>query len=51
VADFIVGLARLGVARPDIVEVDCNPVVASAGGVLAVDALVVLAVGSAAADG
>ena len=51
VADFIVGLARLGVARPDIVEVDCNPVIASAGGALAVDALVVLAVGSAAADG
>jgi hypothetical protein len=43
VADLIVALSRLGDARPDIVEVDQNPVIASAAGVLAVDALVVLA--------
>ena len=42
VADLIVGLAQLGVARPDILEVDCNPVIASPDGALAVDALVVL---------
>ena len=46
VADLIVELSRLGDARPDIVEVDLNPVIASAGGALAVDALVVLAAGS-----
>jgi acyl-CoA synthetase (NDP forming) len=44
VADLIVALARLGAERPDIVEVDLNPVIASAAGALAVDALVVLAV-------
>jgi acyl-CoA synthetase (NDP forming) len=43
IADLIVALGRLGDARPDIVEVDLNPVIASAGGALAVDALVVLA--------
>ena len=43
VADLIVALSRLGDERPDIVEVDLNPVIASAGGALAVDALVVLA--------
>ena len=43
VADLIVALSKLGDARPDIVEVDLNPVIASAGGALAVDALVVLA--------
>jgi acyl-CoA synthetase (NDP forming) len=43
VAALIVGLARLGDARPDILEVDLNPVIASATGALAVDALVVLA--------
>jgi acetate---CoA ligase (ADP-forming) len=42
VADLIVGLARLGDIRPDIVEVDLNPVIASARGAVAVDALVVL---------
>ena len=40
------GAVRLGDERPDIVEVDLNPVIASAGGALAVDALVVLAAGS-----
>ena len=43
VADLIVALARLSEARPDIVEVDLNPVIASATGALAVDALVALA--------
>lgn len=43
VADLIVALGRLGDARPDIVEVDLNPVIASAKGAVAVDALVVLA--------
>jgi acyl-CoA synthetase (NDP forming) len=42
VADLIVTLSQLGEARPDIVEVDLNPVIASATGALAVDALVVL---------
>jgi acetate---CoA ligase (ADP-forming) len=43
VAELVVALSRLGDARPDIVEVDLNPVIASARGALAVDALVVLA--------
>ncbi len=42
VADLIVALSRLGDARPDVAEVDLNPVIASARGALAVDALVVL---------
>ena len=50
VADLIVALARLGDARPDILEVDLNPVIASATGALAVDALVVLAAPEALAD-
>jgi acetyltransferase len=45
VADLIVALARLAWERPDIVAVDLNPVVASPGGALAVDALVVLEAG------
>jgi hypothetical protein len=45
VAGLIAALSRLGDARPDIVEVDLNPVIASASGALAVDALVVLAAG------
>jgi acyl-CoA synthetase (NDP forming) len=43
VADLIVALSRLGETRPEIIEVDLNPVIASAAGALAVDALVVLA--------
>ena len=42
IADLIVSLGKLGDAQPDIVEVDLNPVIASADGALAVDALVVL---------
>jgi acetate---CoA ligase (ADP-forming) len=43
VADLIVRLSGLAVDRPDLIEVDLNPVIASADGVVAVDALVVLA--------
>jgi hypothetical protein len=43
VAAMIVAISRLGGARPEIVEVDLNPVLASASGAIAVDALVVLA--------
>ena len=43
IADLIVALSLLGVERPDILEVDLNPVIASPIGALAVDALVVLA--------
>jgi acetate---CoA ligase (ADP-forming) len=42
VAAMLVALGRLGVERPDLLEVDLNPVIASSAGVLAVDALVVL---------
>jgi hypothetical protein len=45
VADLIFGLASLADARPDIVEVDLNPVIASTDGAVAVDALVVVASG------
>jgi acyl-CoA synthetase (NDP forming) len=45
VADLIVALSRLGATRPDILEIDLNPVIASAAGALAVDALVVLEAG------
>jgi acetate---CoA ligase (ADP-forming) len=41
--DLIAGVARLGMDRPDILEIDLNPVVAHPGGAVAVDALVVLA--------
>ncbi len=40
--DILVAIGRLGVERPDILEVDLNPVIATATGALAVDALVVL---------
>jgi acyl-CoA synthetase (NDP forming) len=39
---MIVALGRLGVDRPDVLEVDLNPVIASASGAIAVDALVVM---------
>ncbi len=42
VVAMLVALGQLGVERPDVLEVDLNPVIASAGGALAVDALVVL---------
>ncbi len=40
--DMLVAIGRLGVERPDILEIDLNPVIATATGALAVDALVVL---------
>src|SRR5688500_11254007 len=43
IADLVVALSRLGDTRPEIVEIDLNPVIATAQGVTAVDALVVLA--------
>ncbi len=42
VASMLVALGRLAAERPDVLEVDLNPVVASAGGAVAVDAVVVL---------
>ena len=42
VVSMLVALGRLGLDRPDVLEVDLNPVIASASGALAVDALVVL---------
>ncbi len=42
VVSMLVALARLGIDRPDILEVDLNPVIASASGAVAVDALVVI---------
>jgi acetyltransferase len=42
VASMLVALGRLGVERPDVFEVDLNPVMASADGAVAVDALVVV---------
>ena len=41
-ASMLVALGRLGMARPDILEVDLNPVIAASSGAIAVDALVVL---------
>jgi acyl-CoA synthetase (NDP forming) len=43
VAELIVSLSSLGMDRPDLIEVDLNPVVASRDGAVAVDALVVVA--------
>jgi acyl-CoA synthetase (NDP forming) len=46
IAAMLVALGRLGADRPDVLEVDLNPVIASPTGVIAVDALVVLEEGS-----
>lgn len=51
VAAIVVALARVAIERPDIVEVDLNPVVASPDGALAVDATVVLAGAPEGSDG
>jgi acyl-CoA synthetase (NDP forming) len=40
--EMLMALGRLGMERPDVLEVDINPVIASASGAIAVDALVVL---------
>jgi acyl-CoA synthetase (NDP forming) len=42
VRDLIVAVGRLAVARPDIAEIDLNPVIATEHGATIVDALVVL---------
>jgi acyl-CoA synthetase (NDP forming) len=42
VVSMLVALATLGTDRPDVLEIDLNPVIASATGAVAVDALVVL---------
>jgi acyl-CoA synthetase (NDP forming) len=42
VVSMIVALGRLAVERPDLLEIDLNPVIASETGAVAVDALVVL---------
>ena len=42
VAEMLVALGRLGADRPDVLEVDLNPVIATPSGAVAVDALVVL---------
>jgi acetyl-CoA synthetase len=41
VARMLVELGDLGIERPDILEIDLNPVIASASGAIAVDALIV----------
>jgi acetate---CoA ligase (ADP-forming) len=43
VASILVALGALAIARPDIVAIDLNPVIAGPDGAIAVDALVVLA--------
>jgi hypothetical protein len=47
----LLAVGALAVARPDIVEIDANPVIVSADGAIAVDALVVLATAVLATDG
>jgi acyl-CoA synthetase (NDP forming) len=42
IVTMLVALGRLGFDRPDVLEVDLNPVIATTGGAIAVDALVVL---------
>ena len=42
VATLVAACRRLAIARPDLVEVDLNPVIATPDGAVAVDALVVL---------
>ena len=42
VADILVALGRLAIDRPEILEIDLNPVVAGPDGAVAVDALVVV---------
>jgi hypothetical protein len=39
---MLVALGRLATGRPDLVEVDLNPVIATDTGAIAVDALVIL---------
>ncbi|HEX7471817.1 MAG TPA: acetate--CoA ligase family protein [Candidatus Limnocylindrales bacterium] len=46
-ADLIVAVAGFGAGRPDVLEIDLNPVIAGQRGSIAVDALIVLADGGA----
>jgi acyl-CoA synthetase (NDP forming) len=39
---LLVALGRLGLERPDVLEVDVNPIIASEAGAIAVDALIVM---------
>jgi len=48
IADLVVALSRFADEHPEIDEVDLNPVIASASGALAADALVVYAPASGA---
>ncbi|MGD1068394.1 MAG: acetate--CoA ligase family protein, partial [Vulcanimicrobiaceae bacterium] len=48
IADAIVAVGRLIVAHPEIAELDVNPLRAYPGGVLALDAAVVLTTGASA---
>ncbi len=41
--ELLVAVARLGWGRPDLLEIDLNPVIAGAHGIIAADALVVVA--------
>ena len=41
-AELIVGVAAFAVDRSDVLEIDLNPVIATADGAVAVDALVVV---------
>jgi D-aminopeptidase len=43
VAELITGLSAMAIGAPEILEIDLNPVIASADGAMAVDALVVVA--------
>jgi acyl-CoA synthetase (NDP forming) len=42
VAELVVGVAAFAAARPDVLEIDLNPVIATSEGAVAVDALVVV---------
>jgi acyl-CoA synthetase (NDP forming) len=42
VVDVIVAVGALAIERPEIAEIDLNPVVAGPGGAVVVDALIVL---------
>jgi hypothetical protein len=47
IADLLVAVARFGAGRPDVLEIDLNPVIAGPAGALGVDALIVVAGGTA----
>jgi hypothetical protein len=47
IADLIVAVAGFGAGRPDVIEIDLNPVIAGPAVALGVDALIVFAGGTA----